>query len=686
MRKSIAIFVAALLLVTATGCSDDNKSSSVSQNSSVSESSEAEKPTEEVTEAPTEAETEPPTEEPTEPPHISPIETVSTSLGIQQSVSEVLAYGDKAGNNVKFPLADFIQEGDKVKSFTFIIKSDSGTNIGEFKGGCGISVTSDCTAATDEGWYQSDDFTAPTEGAYGEITWNVPSNIADYITPEGEVLFGYWWGNAKDITVTEVICNIDRTAEIPCDDTITKEVGESVSYSATDNTIRVATDFLPDDAVPQAITYNISSNGAFGKFTGGFGYDCSDGYFQSEDVAVFTDNSSISLTWILPDDAKYSAKDSKIVFGYWWSEQPTAKLNSISVKYSIGGSTAPNKPSTPVHSDTDFRSSAEIVDDIKVGWNLGNTLDSYNVKGKTGLATETAWGNPKATEELILKVKNAGFNAIRIPVTWGEHLDGDTIQEEWLNRVQEVINYAYNNDMYVIVNLHHDDGIWFNPTEDEYEGDSAMLKAIWKQIAERFKEYDDRLIFEGINEERTIGSENEWSGGTAEERAVVNKYIQDFVDTVRETGGNNSERTLIVTSYAASAEDVAMNNLKVPNDRHIIVSLHYYAPWKFAEGQTTDFGDAEKAELDAKFDTMKQKFIDNGIPLIIDEFGCVAKADDNTRAEYYNYYISSAKSRGIKCFVWDNGTMRGDSAYGLINRRNLEWNETILSGIIEGAE
>lgn len=686
MRKSIAIFVAALLLVTATGCSDDNKSSSVSQNSSVSESSEAEKPTEEVTEAPTEAETEPPTEEPTEPPHISPIETVSTSLGIQQSVSEVLAYGDKAGNNVKFPLADFIQEGDKVKSFTFIIKSDSGTNIGEFKGGCGISVTSDCTAATDEGWYQSDDFTAGTEGAYGEITWNVPSNIADYITPEGEVLFGYWWGNAKDITVTEVICNIDRIAEIPCDDTVTKEVGESVSYNADDNTIRIATDFLPDDAVPQAITYNISSNGAFGKFTGGFGYNCSEGYFQSEDVVVFTDNSSISLTWILPDDAKYSAKDSKIVLGYWWSEQPTAKLNSISVKYSIGGSTAPNKPSAPVHSDTDFRSSAEIVDDIKVGWNLGNTLDSYNVKGKTGLATETAWGNPKATEELILKVKDAGFNAIRIPVTWGEHLDGDTIQEEWLNRVQEVINYAYNNDMYVIVNLHHDDGIWFNPTEDEYEGDSARLKAIWKQIAERFKEYDDRLIFEGINEERTIGSENEWSGGTAEEREVVNKYIQDFVDTVRETGGNNSERTLIVTSYAASAEDVAMNNLKVPNDRHIIVSLHYYAPWKFAEGQTTDFGDAEKAELDAKFDTMKQKFIDNGIPLIIDEFGCVAKADDNTRAEYYNYYISSAKSRGIKCFVWDNGTMRGDSAYGLINRRNLEWNETILSGIIEGAE
>lgn len=688
MKKSIAIFLTALLAVTMAGCSNSKENSSESQNSSVPENSEStvEGATESETEPPTEAETEPPTEEPTEPPHVSPIETVSTSIGIQKSVNEVLAYGDKTGNNVKFALADFIQEGDKVKSFTFIIKSDNGTNIGEFKGGCGISVNSDCTAATDEGWYQSADFTASTEGAYGEITWNVPANIADYITESGEVLFGYWWGNAKDITVTEVICNIERTAEIPCDETVSQEVGKSVSHSNTDNTIRVSTDFLPDDAVPQAVTYNISSAGALGKFTGGFGYDCSEGYFQSEDVAVFTDNSNISLTWILPDDAKYAAKNGELVLGYWWSEQSTVKLDSISIKYSIGGSTASPKPSTPVHSNTGFRSSAEIVEDIKVGWNLGNTLESYNVKGKTGLATETAWGNPKAKEELILKVKESGFNAVRIPVTWGEHMDGDVIQEEWLDRVQEVVNYAYNNDMYVIINLHHDDDIWFNPTEEEYKGDSAKLKAIWKQIAERFKEYDDRLIFEGINEERTIGSENEWIGGTPEERAVVNKYLQDFVDTVRESGGNNSERTLIVTSYAASAEEVAMNNLKVPNDRHIIVSLHYYAPWKFAEGQTTEFGDTEKAELDAKFSLMKEKFIDKGIPLIIDEFGCVAKADDETRAEYYHYYISTAKSYGIKCFVWDNGLAKGESAYGLLNRHSLEWNETILNGIIEGAE
>lgn len=691
MKKNIAIFLAALLAVTATGCGDKKDSSSAPSSSSVPESSESaevttETTTESTTEVSTETDTEPPTETTTQ--HVSPIETVSSALGIQQTVDEVLALGISDENNVKFPLADFMQEGDKIKSFTFVIKSDNGSDIGEFKGGCGISVNSDCPSATDEGWYQSEDFSAPTEGAYGEITWNVPANITDYISPSGDVLFGYWWGNAKDIRVTEVICNIERVREIPCDGTVSQEVGDSVGYDDTDNTVRISTDFLPENAVPQAVTYNISSTGSFGKFTGGFGYECSEGYFQSEDVALFTDSSNISLTWILPDDAKYSAKDGELMLGYWWGEQPTAKVDSISVKYSIGGgSSKSSKPSTPVHkNNTGFRNSAEIVDDIKVGWNLGNTLESYNVNGKTGLATETAWGNPKAKEELIIAVKDAGFNAIRVPVTWGEHMDGDTIQTEWLDRVQEVVNYAYNNDLYVILNLHHDDGIWFNPTEAEYTDDSTKLKKIWEQISERFKDYGDTLIFEGMNEERTIGSENEWIGGTAEERAVVNKYQQDFVNTVRASGGNNAERTLIVTSYAASAEEVAMNDLKVPEDNNIIVSLHYYAPWKFAEGQTTVFGDAEKSELDNKFAVMKKKFIDNGIPLIIDEFGCVAKADDATRAEYYRYYLSQAKSYGIKCFVWDNGLSRGDSAYGLINRHSLEWNESILNGIIEGAK
>lgn len=685
MKKQTAIFLTAILAVSATSCNNGKNESSTSSSTSTTAETTTETETETTTTTAVSTKSDKTeTSVETTTVHISPMETVSVNMGIQQTINESITMKENS-NTIKIPLSDFIQEGDIVSSFVFVIKSD--TNIGDFKGGCGISVTDDCPSATDDGWYQSADFTAPTEGAYGEITWTVPSNISEYISETGDVLFGYWWGSASSITITEVICNFTRTSEIPCDGSVSQQVGESVGYNDADNTIHVPADFLPDGAVPQVITYNISSSGAFGKFTGGFGYDCSEGYFKSETVAVFTESSSLSLEWIVPDDAKYTAQNAEFILGYWWSEQPTVKLDSISVSYSLGGETEPpTKPSAPIHSgNTDFRSSAEIVDDIKVGWNLGNSLESYDT-GKKGLSTETGWGNAKTTEDMILAVKNAGFNAVRIPVTWGEHMDGDVIQSEWLDRVQEVVNYAYNNDMYVIINMHHDDYIWFNPTEDEYKNDSAKLKKIWEQISERFIEYDDRLIFEGMNEARTIGSADEWMGGTAEERAVVNKYAQDFVDTVRASGGNNVDRTLIVTAYGACAEEVAMNDIIVPNDEHVIISLHYYAPWKFSDGQSTDFGTYEEAELDAKFSLMRKTFIDNGTPLIIDEFGCVAVADDETRAKYYEYYISAAKKYGIKCFVWDNGTASGESSFGLLDRNNLTWNETILNGIISGAE
>lgn len=687
MKKSLSVILSAVLFVGMTSCSGKESMSESSESRDFSENSQNSESSEAVSEEITVSETEPITE------HVSPVETVTASLGIQQTVDTTIEKTE-GSNTIKLPLADFMQEGDKVNSFTFVIYSADDSNIGEFKGGCGISVTSDCSAATDDGWYQSENFTSPTEGTYGEVTWNVPGDVSDFISPSGELLFGYWWGNSSSIRIESVICNLTRTRDIPCDGTVTQQVGKSVGYNDSDNTIRVNTNFLPEGAVPQAVTYNISSSGGFGKFTGAFGYETSLGYYQSADVVSFTENSSVSLTWIVDSQAKnYAAEDGELVFGYWWSEQPAASLDSISVKYSIGSSSVsaqPEKtedkpPKSESSESSEFRSSAEIVKDIKVGWNLGNSLESYDTN-KTGIATETGWGNPKTTEELVKSVKNAGFNAIRIPVTWGEHMDGDTVQTEWLDRVQEVIDYAYNNGMYVIMNMHHDDYIWFNPTEEEYAGDSARMKKIWEQVSARFKDYGDRLIFEGMNEPRSIGSDNEWMGGTAAERAVVNRYLQDFVDTIRASGGNNAERSLIVTAYGACAEEVSMNDIIVPNDEHIIVSLHYYAPWKFSSGETTNFGSAEKSELDAKFDSMKKKFADKGIPVIIDEFGCVGIADDNVRAEYYSYYISAAKARGIKCFVWDNNVAKGKDGYGILNRTSMKWNDIILQGIIDGSE
>lgn len=693
IKKLTALFSAAALVIGGTACSDKSKSSS-SAPSKNSEGSTIVMGGQENNDNPDEESV---GEESTEPPttkHISPVETVSAEQSVQIDVNKTIKR-EEGSNTIKFPLADFIEEGDVVKSFTFIVYSGDGkSNIGEYKGGCGISVTSDCSAATDEGWFQSENFTSPTQGTYGEIKWDVPAEVGKFAPAGGEVLFGYWWGGCDSIRIDSVICNFTRTREVPVDGAATAEVGRSVNYSDADNTIRVfAGDIMPPDTIPEVVTYTLSSSGEFGKFTGAFGFDSDAGYYQSPDTAVFTDANTLTLTWFVPDKAKaLYMRTGSFVLGYWWSDQPSVTLDNIFIKYSEGEvpafvpepeTEAPTEPEDD--NNQGFRTSSEIVEAMNVGWNLGNTLDSYNTS-KSGIDTEMGWGNVRTSRDMITSVKNAGFNSIRIPVTWGEHMDGDKIQDEWMNRVQEIVDYAYNQNMFVILNMHHDDYIWFAPSTDGYEENSAKLKAIWTQISERFADYGDRLLFEGMNEPRTVGSNLEWMGGTMNERSIINKYEQDFVDTVRASGGNNAQRSLIITSYAASAESVAINDVIVPNSKNIILSVHFYAPWKFSDGSDTSFTESGKSELDSKFEELNSKFIAKGTPVIIGEFGCVNVAGTATRAEYYNYYISSAKAKGIKCFVWDNGTESGNTGFGIFNRPTLKWNDTILNAIVDAAK
>lgn len=687
-NKLITLTTALVMSVTFTACDKKKSNSSnyiqstfntkahVTKASTTTEQENSTETTAEITEEPTTL-------------HVSPIETVSAEIGTQYTVDEVITKTD-GENTIKIPLSEFIEDGDIISSFTFIVYSGDGLDIGQFKGGCGISVNEDYPSE-DECWYQAPDFTASTQGTYGEIKWDVPADVSQAVSANGEVLFGYWWGNASSIKVENVVCTYTRKKDLPVDGTVSKEVKQSVNFNDTDNTIKIKTDdFMPENVTPQTVTLNISSAGGLGKFTGAFGYKSSEGKYQSADTSVFTDNSQLSLTWFVPQKVKSIFTDNgEITLGYWWGQQSEITIDSIEVKYSLGNNTqAVSKGNSSLDDDdpvateneSSFRSSKEIVDAINVGWCLGNSFDCYDSNHEK-VSTETSWGNAKVTEEMIKGVKDAGFNAIRIPVTWGEHMDGDVIQKEWLDRVQEVVDYAYDNDMFVILNMHHDDYIWFNPTESEYSQDSQKLCAIWEQISERFKNYGDRLLFEGMNEPRTIDSENEWTGGTPEERAVINKYEQDFINTVRSSGGNNAERTLVITSYAASAETVAIDDITIPDDKNIIVSVHYYAPWKFSEGIETSFTDDGKAELDKKFAELKENFIDKGTPVIIGEFGCVNASDNDTRAEYYNYYLSSAKNNGIKCFIWDNAKSAGESSFGLFNRNNLSWNETILNSI-----
>lgn len=675
-----AVLLAALLGCTAlAGCTAHSDEDSSAAETNPPETTQAAE-----TEAETEADTEVPTTE-----HISPTETVVSTLGTQIDVDAVLDRDseDDAAKNYKASLSQFVEEGDVVNSFTFVFyAADGSSDIGTFKGGCGISVTEDCMAATDAGWFQSDDFEAQSQGSYIEVNWNVPGNVAPYVAAGGEVQIGYWWGNTQKVELKNIICNYTRTAELPVDSTQTISVGKTLNFGSEDtNTIHVPlSEVLGENGVPQAITFDITAGSSFGKFTGGFGITAGE-WYQSDTVAILTDASSLSLTWIIPEEIRYDVPaDGEVMLGYWWGEVEDITLQSVTVKYSIGGTrpavsapveehvTEADNQEAAADIQSDGRAAA-IAADIKVGWNLGNTLDCYDKNNKS-VDYETYWGNPKTTKAMLDAVKEKGFNAVRIPVSWTNHLsDGNIIDAAWLDRVQEVVDYAMENDLYVILNMHHDDYTWLHPVYAEETEVSAKYVRVWEQIADRFKDYGTKLLFEGLNEPRMVGSVNEWVGGTEEERTVINHLLEKFVETVRTSGGKNADRTLIVTTHAASVTDAAVNGLVLPNDNNLIVSVHSYAPWKFTDKAYPDektFDASGEAELDKIFDMLQSKFVSKGIPVIIGEFGAEDKDNDGDRDAYYSYYIQAAAKRGIPCFIWDNGA---SDSYGALDREKGTW-------------
>lgn len=315
----------------------------------------------------------------------------------------------------------------------------------------------------------------------------------------------------------------------------------------------------------------------------------------------------------------------------------------------------------------------EFTSGIKIGWNLGNTLDST---GGNGLSQETSWGNPATTQELIQAVKDAGFNAVRIPTTWERQMDENyVISEEWLNRVNEVVDYAYDLDMYVILNMHHEE--WHCPYADKQEEISERLTTCWTQIAERFKDYDERLIFEGMNEPRWKNTEYEWNGGSAEGRRVVNEYNKVFVQTVRATGGNNSYRALMVPTYAASAS--GLDGFEVPEGDSLIVSIHAYSPYNFAMNAsgTTSFDPDDSGstgELVWLADTLYDRFISKGTGVIIGECGTINKNNLSDRINWAEYFPKVFGEKGIPIFLWDNNAYgTGNETFGLLDRSSLTW-------------
>lgn len=320
----------------------------------------------------------------------------------------------------------------------------------------------------------------------------------------------------------------------------------------------------------------------------------------------------------------------------------------------------------------------DLLSNINVGWNLGNTLDAWGA-GNT-VDSETYWANVKTTQEIIDTVKNQGFNAIRIPVTYGEHLGSAPdykIDPAWLDRIQEIVDYAVNDDMYIIIDTHHETNQWLVTDPANSEALNQELSAIWLQVAERFKDYDEKLIFEGMNEPRTVGSAQEWNGGTPEERVLINEMNKSFVDTVRSTGGNNETRVLIICPYGNNCGMKAIRELEIPNDNNIAVAVHMYTPYVFTyvpNGQKSleTWDGSKKAEIVNTIKLLDETFIQNDVPVIVTEFGAENKGHDEEVVKWLDDYLGFMNKYGIKCFWWDNGFFgEGNENFAILERPTL---------------
>ena len=331
-----------------------------------------------------------------------------------------------------------------------------------------------------------------------------------------------------------------------------------------------------------------------------------------------------------------------------------------------------------------FETATNAVKNMGVGWNLGNTLDAHDAS-KTWTTTEQHeiwWGQPVTKPELMKMMKEAGFGAIRVPVTWYQEMNSDgKVKEAWMKRVKEVVDYVIDNGMYCILNVHHDTGDgsthWLHASSTNYNKNKTKFEYLWRQIATEFKDYDQHLLFEAYNE--MLDDNNTWNEPTnkTDGYQAINNYAKSFVTTVRNTGGNNAQRNLIVNTYSASSTPAAMENLNKPEtSNHIIFQIHSYPNWQSKSNAQT--------EINTLISNIKSKLI-NRAPVIIGEYATFTEWP--TKKDYYDtdrtvalyamdYLIKKTKEAGIGTFYWmglSDGATRSLPAF---NRPDLA--ETIV--------
>lgn len=353
--------------------------------------------------------------------------------------------------------------------------------------------------------------------------------------------------------------------------------------------------------------------------------------------------------------------------------------------------------------------SVQFSQNLMPGWNLGNQLESNS----DGTPSETTWGNPVITEKLIKQVKAQGFKSIRIPVSYLSKIGAGpnyTIDSKWLDRVQEVVDMCIDNGLYAIINVHGDGyysikGGWLLCAESASEQKTikAKYEKVWEQIAKRFKNYDEHLVFESMNEE----FDGTYNTPNREYYDNINAYNQIFVDTVRKAGGKNNSRYLLVPGWNTDINYTAGDyGFKIPNDStgRLMISVHYYDPWKFCGGEEAPgifrWGDSIKGQAirnsgekhtDAKFDQLYDAFISKGYGVIIGEYGAIDKTYKDSRSTAYRAYFAeyvnyAAHKRNIVTVYWDNG-YNGDNGFGIFDRKKCTVTQPeIIKGIINGAK
>lgn len=341
----------------------------------------------------------------------------------------------------------------------------------------------------------------------------------------------------------------------------------------------------------------------------------------------------------------------------------------------------------------------EFARSLGVGWNLGNNLDAH----ADGVSIETCWGNGAATQKTFNAVKNAGFSSVRIPVTWIGHIGPAPeyrIEKAWMDRVATVVSYARNAGLKVIINIHHDGFgaetdpsrqgyYWLNlpqAAKDEAKNQEIKQKLamVWMQIANRFKDEGDYLVFETLNEIQ----DGKWGAGDnltdgGRQYQVLNEWNQLCVDIIRATGGRNADRYIGIPSFVCQPW-MAVKYLRLPKDsaqNRLMVAVHLYDPWDYAgsalysewghTGRNVVPGNGGEEEYVNTLDALYRRFVKNGIPVYVGEYGCVRRPTENAEAfrrYYLEYTCKALGDRNIPVFVWDNGYNKvGDDAFGLIN-------------------